>query len=136
MSFVAAGTFVIGAEAALALGAIGTGVIGGALVGAGTGALVNGLSGRSVLNGALIGGAIGGTAGGLGGAFLGAEVVGGSLGEMAVADASSQLAAGIPASPARRRGTMGDFSPPVTTHKIRRARLITGYVNVIRRRFW
>ena len=98
MSFVAAGTFVIGAEAALALGAVGTGVIGGALVGAGTGALVNGLSGRSVLNGALIGGAIGGTAGGLGGAFLGAEAVAGGVGEMAVADASSQLAAGIPAS--------------------------------------
>ena len=97
MSFVAAGTFVIGAEAAVALGAVGTGLIGGALVGAGTGALVNGLSGRSVLNGALIGGAIGGAGGALGGAFAGAELAGG-VGEMAVADASSQLAAGIPAS--------------------------------------
>jgi hypothetical protein len=97
MSFVAAGTFVIGAEAAVALGAVGTGLIGGALVGAGTGALVNGLSGRSVLNGALIGGAIGGAGGALGGAFAGAEVAGG-LGEMAAADAGSQIAAGIPAA--------------------------------------
>jgi hypothetical protein len=97
MSFVAAGTFVIGAEAAVALGAVGTGLIGGALVGAGTGALVNGLSGRSVLNGALIGGAIGGVGGALGGAFAGGELAGG-IGEMATADASSQIAAGIPAA--------------------------------------
>ena len=97
MSFVAAGTFVIGAEAAAALGAVGTGLIGGALVGAGTGALVNGLSGRSVLNGALIGGAIGGAGGALGGYFAGAELAGG-LGEMAAADAGSQIAAGVPAA--------------------------------------
>jgi hypothetical protein len=98
MSFVAAGTFVIGAEAALAIGTIGTGVIGGALVGAGAGALYNGVTGRSVLNGALIGGAIGGTAGGLGAAAFGAEAAAGGIGEMAVADAGSQLAAGVPAS--------------------------------------
>jgi hypothetical protein len=73
MSFVAAGTFVIGAESAAAIGALGTGLIGGALVGAGTGALVNGLSGRSVLNGALIGGAIGGLGGAIGGFGVGAE---------------------------------------------------------------
>jgi hypothetical protein len=97
MSFVAAGTFVIGAEAAVALGAVGTGLIGGALVGAGTGALVNGLSGRSVLNGALIGGAIGGAGGALGGYFAGAELAGG-IGEMAAADAGSQIAAGVPAA--------------------------------------
>lgn len=71
MSFVAAGTFVIGAEAAAAFGALGTGLIGGALVGAGTGALINGLSGRSVLNGALYGGLIGGAGGALGGAMAG-----------------------------------------------------------------
>jgi hypothetical protein len=97
MSFVAAGTFVVGAEAAAALGAVGTGLIGGALVGAGTGALVNGLSGRSVLNGALIGGAIGGAGGALGGYFAGAELAGG-IGEMAAADAGSQIAAGVPAA--------------------------------------
>ena len=59
MSFVAAGTFIVGDVAAASMGALATGMIGGALVGAGTGALVNGLTGRSVLNGALIGGAIG-----------------------------------------------------------------------------
>ena len=96
MSFVAAGTFIVGDVAAASMGALATGMIGGALVGAGTGALVNGLTGRSVLNGALIGGAIGAGGGALGGAFAGA----GAAGEtgMIAADASSQLAAGIPAS--------------------------------------
>ena len=96
MSFVAAGTFIVGDVAAASMGALATGMIGGALVGAGTGALVNGLTGRSVLNGALIGGAIGAGGGALGGAFAGA----GAAGEtgMIAADASSQLASGIPAS--------------------------------------
>ena len=96
MSFVAAGTFIVGDVAAASMGALATGMIGGALVGAGTGALINGLTGRSVLNGALIGGAIGAGGGALGGAFAGA----GAAGEtgMIAADASSQLAAGIPAS--------------------------------------
>jgi hypothetical protein len=97
MSFVAAGTFIVGEAAAASMGALATGLIGGSLVGAGTGALINGLSGRSVLNGALIGGAIGAGGGALGGAFAGAEAAGG-LTEMATADAGSQLAAGIPAS--------------------------------------
>ena len=96
MSFVAAGTFVVGAESAAAIGALGTGLIGGALVGAGTGALVNGLTGRSVLNGALIGGAIGAGGGALGGAFAGAGALGagtevtGQIG----ADIASMQAAG------------------------------------------
>ena len=71
MSFVAAGTFIVGDVAAASMGALATGMIGGALVGAGTGALVNGLTGRSVLNGALIGGAIGAGGGALGGAAAG-----------------------------------------------------------------
>ena len=96
MSFVAAGTFIVGDVAAASMGALATGMIGGALVGAGTGALVNGLTGRSVLNGALIGGAIGAGGGALGGAFAGAGAA--SETGMIAADASSQLAAGIPAS--------------------------------------
>ena len=96
MSFVAAGTFIVGDVAAASMGALATGMIGGALVGAGTGALVNGLTGRSVLNGALIGGAIGAGGGALGGAFAGAGAAGDT--GMIAADASSQLDAGIPAS--------------------------------------
>lgn len=96
MSFVAAGTFIVGEAAAASMGALATGMIGGALVGAGTGALVNGVTGRSVLNGALIGGAIGGLGGGLGGAAAGFGMESGA--GMMAADASSQIAAGIPAS--------------------------------------
>ena len=76
MSFVAAGTFIVGDVAAASMGALATGMIGGALVGAGTGALVNGLTGRSVLNGALMGGAIGAGGGALGGYMAGAEATG------------------------------------------------------------
>ena len=90
MSFVAAGTFVVGEAAAASLGALGTGLIGGALVGAGTGALVNGLTGRSVLNGALIGGAIGGVGGALGGFTAGGSEVTGMIG----ADIQSMRQAG------------------------------------------
>jgi hypothetical protein len=90
MSFVAAGTFVVGEAAAASLGALGTGLIGGALVGAGTGALVNGLTGRSVLNGALIGGAIGGVGGALGGFAAGGSEVTGMIG----ADIQSMQQAG------------------------------------------
>jgi len=93
MSFVAAGTFVIGAETAAAVGALGTGLIGGALIGAGTGALVNGLTGRSVLNGALYGGLIGGAGGALGGAFAGEAVLSGEA--LAAADAAA-VQAGYP----------------------------------------
>jgi hypothetical protein len=32
-----------------------------------------------------------------------------------------------------RRANIGAFSPPVTTHRIHRERLIRGYVTVIRR---
>ncbi len=42
--------------------------------------------------------------------------------------------AGIAASPATRRGNIGTFSAPVTSHSTRRARSSTGYVSVIRRR--
>src|SRR5262249_31747039 len=43
---------------------------------------------------------------------------------------------GIDASPWRRRTSISDFSLPVISHKMRRARLRMGYVNVIRRRPW
>lgn len=90
MSFVAAGTFVVGEAAAASMGALATGLIGGSLVGAGTGALINGLSGRSVLNGALIGGAIGGAGGALGGFAAGGSEVTGMIG----ADIQSMQQAG------------------------------------------
>ena len=93
MSFVAAGTFVVGAETAAAIGALGTGLIGGALVGAGAGALYNGVTGRSVLNGALYGGLIGGAGGALGGAFAGAGAGAEVTGQIG-ADISSMQAAG------------------------------------------
>ena len=51
MSFVAAGTFIVGDVAAASMGALATGMIGGALVGAGTGALVNGLTGHRTTGG-------------------------------------------------------------------------------------
>jgi hypothetical protein len=96
MSFVAAGTFIVGDAAAASMGALATGMIGGALVGAGSGALINGLTGRSVLNGALIGGALGAGGGALGGAAAGFGAS--SDAGMMTADATSQLSAGVPAS--------------------------------------
>ena len=93
MSFVAAGTFVVGSSAAASMGALATGLIGGALVGAGAGALYNGVTGRSVLNGALYGGLIGGAGGALGGAFAGPGLL--SEGALASADALA-IEAGFP----------------------------------------
>src|SRR6266478_4993009 len=41
--------------------------------------------------------------------------------------------AGIEGSPLRMRRSAPTFSLPVTSHRMRRARLMIGYVNVIRR---
>jgi hypothetical protein len=96
MSFVAAGTFIVGDAAAASMGALATGMIGGTLIGAGSGALINGLTGRSVLNGALIGGALGAGGGALGGAAAGFGAS--SDAGMMLTDAGSQLSAGVPVS--------------------------------------
>ena len=116
MSFVAAGTFVVGAEAAATIGALGTGLIGGALVGAGSGALINGLTGRSVLNGALMGGLIGGAGGAAWGGIAGAGAI--SSEALATADAAAVQAGYPTAAYAMNVGNMSAASlglPATTT---------------------
>jgi hypothetical protein len=73
---------------------VGTAMMYGAAIGAGTGAIYSGVTGGNILNGALIGGGIG-ALGGAGAAGLAGASWGGAAADMVGADVASMTAAGL-----------------------------------------
>jgi hypothetical protein len=82
---------------------IGTAMMYGAAIGAGTGAIYSGVTGGNVLNGALIGAGIGGL-GGAGAAGLAGASWGGAAADMVAADVASMTASGL--APAQIAATL------------------------------
>jgi hypothetical protein len=73
---------------------VGTAMLYGAAIGAGTGAIYSGVTGGNVLNGALIGAGIGGL-GGAGAAGIAGASWGGAAADMVASDVASMTAAGL-----------------------------------------